>query len=131
MSDAWSSDPYVVAFPEIREFWQAAERGEFLLPRCADCGEVHWFPRAACPSCRSGSLRWERARGRATLHTFTVLDRPSGRTLLAYVQLEEGPLMLTNVVDADVASLRIGMPLQVAFRRTPEGRNAPVFVVTP
>ena len=127
MSDPLSSDPYVAAFPEILAFWQAAERDELVLPRCADCGEVHWFPRAACPFCRSEAIRWERASGRATLHTFPVLERPAGRTLLAYAKLAEGPLVLTNLVDADVATLRIGMPLQVAFRRTAEGRNAPVF----
>jgi uncharacterized OB-fold protein len=129
MSESLSKDPYVAAFPEIAEFWRAAARQEFLIPQCADCGEAHWFPRPTCPFCRSGSIRWKRASGRATLHTYTVLDSPSGSTLLAYVRLQEGPLMLTNIIDTDAGALCIDMPLQVTFRRTEEGRDAPVFVI--
>ena len=125
--DDLALDPYVAAFPENLPFWEACARGELLLPRCARCGEVHWHPRAHCPFCRSDALRWERASGRATLHTFTVLGRAEARYVLAYARLHEGPLMLTNIVGVEPATLRIGAPLQVAFRPTPQGRSAPVF----
>ncbi|TFY97176.1 Zn-ribbon domain-containing OB-fold protein [Ramlibacter humi] len=124
-------DPYAAAFPEHLPFWQAAAEGRLLLPRCADCGWTHWHPRAHCPFCWSGTVRWEVACARARLHTFTVIPRNGSSTVLAYVRLEEGPLMLTNVVDADPGALRIGMPLVAAFRATPEGRMAPVFRPAP
>ena len=121
--------PYLAAFPENLPFWDAAARGELLLPRCAQCNEVHWHPRAHCPFCRSDALRWERASGKARLHTFTILGRSDAAYVLAYVQLHEGPLMLTNVVGVEPSpqALSIGMPLQVEFRQTPQGRSAPVF----
>ncbi len=122
-----AADPYVAAFPEHLPFWQATEKGVLLLPRCTRCGETHWHPRAQCPFCRCTELRWEAASGRGTLYTYSIITRPTGATVLAYVQLAEGPLMLSNVVDADPASLAIGAELMVAFRRTPEGRSAPVF----
>lgn len=125
--DPLAADPYVAAFPEHLPFWQAAERGVLLLPRCAACRETHWHPRAHCPFCRSADLQWDAASGNATLHTFTVIARPAGATLLAYVQLAEGPLMLTNLLDCSPDELRIGAALRVAFRRTAEGRSAPVF----
>jgi len=121
-------DPYVAAFPELARFWQAAARGTLLLPYCQDCGQTHWHPRAGCPWCRSDRLRWQAASGAASLHTFSVMGKPPGSTyVLAYVRLQEGPLVLTNVVRADPTQLRIDMPLKVAFRQTPQGRHAPVF----
>lgn len=121
-------DPYVAAFPELRPFWEATARGVLLLPRCRACGETHWHPRAQCPFCRSTELEWFAASGRATLHTYTVVHRPDGNHVLAYAKLHEGPLVLTNIVDTGAdAVLQVGMPLQLAFRATREGRMAPVF----
>ncbi len=122
-------DPYVAAFPELVPFWEAAARSVLLLPRCTVCGATHWHPRAQCPFCRSDALRWEQASGRGTLHTFTVIRRPHGAPdLLAYVRLEEGPLMLTSIVGEEQPErLRIGDAVQVTFRAVPEGRWAPVF----
>ncbi|MGE0799101.1 MAG: Zn-ribbon domain-containing OB-fold protein [Lautropia sp.] len=121
------SDPYVAAFPELLPFWEATARGVLLLPRCRACGQVHWHPRAQCPECRSDDLEWIEATGRGVLHTFTLVRRPSGNTLLAYVRIDEGLLLMTNIVGAEPDALRIGMPMRVDFRATPEGRIAPVF----
>jgi len=122
------SDPYVAAYPELLPFWQAAGQGVLLLPWCTACGQTHWHPQGQCPFCRCPTLRWEAASGRATLHTFTAIARRDAATdLLAYVALQEGPLVLTRIVEADAAQLRIGMPLQVRFHPTPQGRCAPCF----
>jgi uncharacterized OB-fold protein len=122
------SDPYVAAFPELQIFWAAAERDVLLLPRCTQCGEVHWHPRPQCPFCRCEVLNWEEASGRGTLHTFTVIERRAAPPdLLAYVRLQEGILVLTGIVDCEPAQLRIGMPVRVVFQATPEGRKAPFF----
>ncbi len=47
---AFEQDPFAAAFPETREFWAAAERGELLLKSCDDCGRAHWYPRARVPA---------------------------------------------------------------------------------
>jgi hypothetical protein len=44
---------------------------------------------------------------------------------LAYVTLEEGPTMLTNLVGA--GPYRIGMPVQVRFVPSEDGTPVPVF----
>ena len=120
-------DPYVAAFPENLPFWEAAARRVLLLPRCTDCGQSHWHPRPHCPHCRSDAVQWKQASGRGTLHAFTVIRRAGGPYVLAYVQVEEGPLMMTNIIDTPPEDLRIGMAVQCAFRATAEGRHAPVF----
>ena len=121
------SDPYVAAFPELLPFWDATARGVLLLPRCRACGQVHWHPRAQCPACRSDDIEWIASGGGGELHTFTLVRRPGENTLLAYVRIDEGPLLMTNIVGAEPDALHIGMRLQVDFRATPEGRIAPVF----
>lgn len=133
--------------PEIddftRPYWNAAAEGRLLIRRCGACGRAHHYPREFCPHCWSEDVTWERASGRATLYTWSVVHRndlpPFGaRTpyAAAVVDLVEGPRMMTELVDCAAADLRIGMALEVAFldrtvaeprdrpRGTPEGQEA-------
>ncbi|MFJ2259622.1 Zn-ribbon domain-containing OB-fold protein [Streptomyces sp. NPDC087844] len=118
--------------PEIdafsRTYWDAAADGHLLLRRCGACGRAHHYPREFCPNCWSEAVTWERASGRATLYTWSVVHRndlpPFGsRTpyAAAVVDLEEGPRMMTEVVDCGEEDLRVGMALEVAFRVEGEG----------
>lgn len=120
-------DPFALAFPEHLPFWRAAAQGQLILPRCATCGLAHWHPRVHCPFCRSAAVCWAAAAGRARLHTYSVIPRGDGLVLLAYVRVEEGVLMLTNIVDAVPERLRIDMPLNVTFQAAGPGRLIPVF----
>jgi uncharacterized OB-fold protein len=115
--------PLPVPTPETRPFWEAARRHELHLQRCRACGQYVFYPRAACPRCLAGDLEWRGASGRGTLHTFTIVHRGQkgfplpAPYVLAVVELEEGPRLMTNLVGVapDPASLRIGMPLEVVF----------------
>ena len=57
-----------------------------------------------------------------------VIERADPPYVLAWVTLDEGPIMTTNIVDCDLASVRIGDKVRVKFRSTTEGRFMPVFV---
>jgi uncharacterized protein len=77
---------------------------------------------------------WEEASGRATLYTWSVVyqnDLPPfpGRVpyVAAVVDLDEGPRMMTNVVDCPFEQLSIGMALEVAFRQETDEITLPVF----
>lgn len=129
MSQAFQDDPYVATNPENLPFWQAAEEGRFLGKRCSDCGKFHWYPRTVCPFCASGNTEWAALSGAGQVHAFSTLRRASPPYTVAYVQLAEGPLVLTNLVDMGETPLAIGMPVQVVFRRTEDGRNAPKFTL--
>jgi uncharacterized OB-fold protein len=98
-----------------------------MLNTCEDCHRPHWYPRAVCPLCGSTRLSWQQATGKGTLYAFSTARRASPVYTLAYVQLAEGPTLLTNVVEADPDALTIGMPVQVTFRRADEGRMMPFF----
>lgn len=123
------ADPYVAGQPESLPFWLAAERGEFLGKRCTDCAKFHWYPRCMCPFCGSSQTEWTPLSGKGRLYAFSTLRRAEPPYTVAYVELAEGPRMLTRLVNVDLASLQIGMPVQVAFERTGEGRKIPVFSV--
>ncbi|MEB2317362.1 MAG: OB-fold domain-containing protein [Pseudomonadota bacterium] len=129
-STAWQQDPFAAAYPETGEFWAAAAQGRFLLRTCTDCGKAHWHPRVVCPLCGSQRLEWKQASGRGTLYAFSPARRADPPYLLAYVTLEEGPTLMTNIVDARYEDLRIGQAVGVQFRPAAEGRMMPFFAVT-
>jgi uncharacterized OB-fold protein len=119
---------------ETVPFWDAARTGTFLIKRCADCGAAHFYPRPFCPRCWSTAVTWEAASGRAALYTWSVVhhnDLPPFSERLPYVaaavDLAEGPRMMTTVVDCDAERLRVGLPLQVAYREIAEHVTIPVF----
>jgi uncharacterized OB-fold protein len=109
-------------------FWQAASEGALLIKRCRACGEAHWYPRPFCPHCGGETTDWVRASGCGTIYSFTV-TRKAGPVpyVLAYVTLDEGVTMLTNLVDAEIEALHIGQRVQVAFRTAEGGGAVPVF----
>lgn len=113
-------------------FWQAASEGVLMIRRCMSCGEAHWYPRPFCPHCSSGDVEWLPASGRGTIYSFTV-TRKAGPVpyVLAYVTLDEGVTMLTNVVDAEIEALHIGQRVHVAFREAEGGGAVPMFKPAP
>lgn len=114
---------------ESKPFWDAAAEGKFLIKRCNDCGEAHWYPRALCPFCFSDKTVWEESPGEGVIYTYSVMHRsPSGPYGIGYVTLNEGPAVLTNFVDVPADGLSIGQKVKVKFQPTENGPPVPVFV---
>ncbi len=120
--------PFVL--PEVKPYWDGTAEGKLLLPKCLDCGSFIWFPRPFCPECASTRVEWIPASGRGTVYSFTVnrrgvadmsAYRNAGVYVLAYVELEEGPRIMTNIVDCDPDSVRIGQKVELVFHNTGEG----------
>jgi uncharacterized OB-fold protein len=112
---------------ETRGYWEGCGRGELVLQRCRDCNTVQHRPRAVCVSCLSGEIEHFVASGRGSVYTFTVTHQnqaPGFREacpyVLAYVELEEGPRLMTNIVGCEPEEVRIAMPVVVDFA-VPEG----------
>ena len=112
--------------PETQAFWAATAEGRLLLPFCTSCDQVFWYPRGFCPDCGSDELVWREASGSGTIYTFTIQHRltgtyrEAGTNVLAYVELKEGPLVMTNIVDYDLDQLIIGQEVEVVFHDTGE-----------
>ena len=115
--------PPAAVTPDNAEFFAGLEAGRVRLPRCEACGEVVWYPRHHCPRCGSNRVAWFDASGRGSVYSFTIVRRSQGEWaaaapyVLAYVELEEGPRVLTNVVGADLATIAIGTPVEAVIER--------------
>jgi len=108
--------------PFSRPFWEAARRHELLIQRCRACSAYIFYPRLNCPECGSRDLEWMGVSGKGKVYSYTVARRAThpafaGRVpyVIAIVELEEGPRLTTNIVDCDPDSVRIDMPVEVAF----------------
>ena len=114
--------------PDNEAFWKAAGEGRLLVKYCNACSQYHWFPRTLCPFCFSDRTEWKEVSGRGTVYTFSVTRRAGPIPFaIAYVTLEEGPTMLTNLVDCDLDAVRIGDEVQVVFKPTDGGPPVPMF----
>lgn len=125
MSERPIPDP--VVSPETAAFWDAAAQGRFLVRHCTACNKAHWYPRTLCPLCASQATEWRAGSGRGVVYTFSVMRRAGAPFVIAYVRLEEGPLMMTNIVDCDPQRVRIGDPVVVVFRHSESGFAVPCF----
>lgn len=113
---------------ESQPFWDGCAAGKFLIKRCKDCGEPHFYPRALCPFCFSANTVWEESKGAGVIYTFSVMRHNTKEPYaIGYVTLDEGPSLLTNFVDCDFSQLKIGMRVKALFQPTENGAPVPVF----
>lgn len=112
--------------PEAAPFWAAAAEGRLVLPRCDACGHHIWYPRSWCPVCGSESVTWTELSGRGTVYAVTVLRKGMGPWAdaapytAAYVELEEGPRVLANIVTDHPAAVAVGDPVRATFASLPD-----------
>jgi uncharacterized OB-fold protein len=126
------SRPVPVPTPESRPYWEACNRGELLVQRCDNCGEVNWFPRGLCRACSSDRLRWDRSAGSGRVYSFTVVYRPpfSGLPVpyvVALVDVDGGPRMMTHIVGCAPEEVTVGMAVSVRFDWLTSEAALPVF----
>ena len=113
--------------PETKPFFEGCAAGVLKVPHCAGCGKAHWYPRGVCPHCMSQNLSWRDASGQGTIYSFSVMKRAEVPYCIAYVTLAEGPTMLTNIVECDLDTVRIGQKVALRFVPTEGGPPLPFF----
>jgi uncharacterized OB-fold protein len=119
---------------ETRPFWDGCKAGELRIQRCAACGHKQFFPRMYCVRCFGDRIEWMKASGLATVSSFTIVRRPVSAAfaadipyVVALVTLEEGPVMMTNIVGCDPERVRIGMAVEATFEDWTEEISVPKF----
>jgi len=113
--------------PETAGFWSAASEGRLVIGRCRACNEAHFYPRSICPFCFSDNTILETAVGKGTIYSFSIMRRVPVPYVMAYVTLEEGPTMMSNIVDCDPEAVRIGQAVQLIFKPSDGGPPVPMF----
>lgn len=113
--------------PEAEPFWAATAEGRLVLPRCNSCGTVIWYPRGICPECHSTEISYIDSPGNGVIYSFTITRHGPGEYrgadafVLAYVELDEGPRVMTNIVECPFEELHIGQRVTAVFDDTGGG----------
>ena len=124
-----------VPTPETQHYWDGAKAGELRLQRCKDCGKTYFPPRPFCPACASRSVEVFKATGKGKLYSYIINHRPApgfeeeAPYAIAVVELEEGPRLMTNIVDCEQTpqALQLDMALEVTFEQINEEITLPKF----
>ncbi len=124
--------------PDTQPYWEGVKAGELRYQTCDDCRNVVFTPRRHCTHCGSPNLSWHTSAGQGTVYTYSVVRQNRnprfsdlGAYAIAYVDLDEGFRMLTNVrgVADPTKDIQCGMRVKVEFEQQDEGEYPiPVFV---
>src|SRR5215510_3088599 len=122
--------------PECKPYWDGARDGKLMIPKCRACGKPFMYPRVACPFCSSRDIGWVQAAGRGRLFSFEIANQILNKSfkvktpvVLAMVELEEGPRILSNLVgiEPDPKKIRCDMPVEVCFEKLTDQVSLPMF----
>jgi uncharacterized OB-fold protein len=114
-------------------YWAAAAEGRLLFQECPKCGNRQFYPRSMCTACGE-TPEWKEASGRGTVHTFTIIRqnwadpfRGLQPYVVAMVEMEEGPRMMTNLTDCDPDTVSIGMAVEAYVVKVEDDLGLPFW----
>ena len=88
--------------------------------QCTACQARSYPLRLFCAACRDGEIEQTHLSSRGTVYTFTVVRQaPTGVAVpyvLAYVDLDDGVRVMTQVKVSDLAEIEIGLPVTLTER---------------
>lgn len=121
--------------PLIGPFWEHAHAGRLAVQTCDACGDRHFPPSPICPACNSDRQSWQAVSGRGTLQSWVTFHRaywpgfaPEVPYDVCLVRLEEGPLLVSNLVGGHDGA-RLGDPVEVVFDRVTDEFTLPKWTL--
>ncbi len=106
--------------PNHDTFWEYCDQEQFRLQKCDTCGKLQWPPTPMCADCLSEQFTWTEISGRGRINTYCTFERlyypeclPPWDVVL--VELDEGPLFMTDPKDISMDEVERGTPVKVAF----------------
>ncbi len=134
MPDSTHPLPLPIVTEENRPFWEGCKQGKLLLQYCDACRHYQFYPRLYCMHCGAASVSWVEASGRGTIYSFTVIRQNKSAEFrervpynVAIIQLEEGPRMMSEVVEAAPEDLRVDAQVTVVFDPLSDEISLPRF----
>lgn len=135
LSDEDVQKPIPVPSKWTMPFWEAAKNRKLIIKKCKNCGHLDHPPYPYCTNCGEEDHEWVEASGKAKLVAYTINvfgvpfpfwdDMPY---VVAMVDLEEGPRMMTNIVECDHDKLKTGMALKLVFEDLSDEITLPKFM---
>ena len=128
--------PAPIPDAESAAFWEASLEGRLLYQRCTKCGHGQLYARPHCLVCRS-AVEWAESAGNGTVYSFTVIRQNPSRSfrhlipfVVALIDLDEGPRLMTNIVGSPPEDVRIGATVSVRWEPVSDAAALPVFELT-
>jgi uncharacterized OB-fold protein len=121
-----------VATPLTQPYWDGARQHELLYQKCKICGANWHPPMPICPACHSSDFDWLAASGGGFVYTYTVVHHPTHPAftdrvpyVVAVVELDEGPRVVTNIQNCQPTAVSAGMRVRIVFEDLAEGVTLP------
>lgn len=134
MPDTARPKPLPVVTEESRPFWEGCKRGVLLLQYCEACQHYQFYPRLYCMQCGADTLSWKQASGRGVIYSYTIIRQNKSPEFVndtpynvAIIQLEEGPRLMSNIIDAAPGALQVDLPVTVVFDPVSDTISIPRF----
>ncbi len=120
--------------PALAPYFAAARERRLVIQRCAGCGTLRFPPRELCTRCLGRDVTWQQVSGRGEVFSYNVMHQvyhPAFASEVPYavvvVKLEEGPKIISTVVDCGLDAIRVGMPVEVVFEDVSPEVTLPKF----
>jgi uncharacterized OB-fold protein len=112
-------------------WWRAARAGQLLVQRNPVSGVWQWYPRAHCLDDLAMVPEWVPVCGHGKVFSYSIIRRGHSRSDKPYVcvvvELDEGPLMLSQLHGVAFDDITIGMDVSVSFIELDASTSLPVF----
>lgn len=126
--------PLPLPYADSKGYWEAAKKHELRLQKCSECGRLRFPPSPCCPECLSLNAEWTPVSGKGQVYTFTIFHHvfnPAFKDDVPYatciIELQEGPRVLSNIVDCRPEEIYIGMPVEAVFEDVTSEITLPKF----
>lgn len=117
-----ASKPIPQPTSDTQPYWDGCKNHELRVQQCTACGHRQFYPRIYCTACMSEAVQWVTASGRGTVLSFTTVYRPVTKAfanevpyVVALITLDEGPQMMSNIVNCSPQQVEIGKTVEVIF----------------
>jgi hypothetical protein len=133
-----SGKPLPVPTPESQPYWDGAKEHRLRVQRCSACAHHQLYPRRLCTRCGAPDPAWVDACGRGAVESFTVVRRAIHGAyalevpyVVALIRLEEGPRLMSNIVECVPEAVRMGAEVDVVFEARSPAITVPQFRLRP
>ena len=102
------------------EFWKFTAKGELRIQECNKCHRRFWPPVPACDNCGSTDIAWNKVSGKGKIISFCTFEKQYYQELappwdVIVVELEEGPIFLSNPLGFTWKDITKDMKVKVSF----------------
>lgn len=122
MPDTDYTKPLPTPDADSYAFWESCRSHALRLQKCGNCGFVRYYPGPICTECSSFEYEWTEMSGTGRVYTYSEIFRPASDAFIddvpyiyAVVELDEGPMMPTNLVEVRGDDVVVGMSVEVVY----------------